>query len=813
MSLTDCPPAATLRRISAESVGEATFAGLEAHVEQCVSCQQILEAATRAGELAFHPGAMRDAPPALSGLVIERELGRGGTSVVYLAWEPALKRHVAVKLFPRNSLVDPHARDHWLSEARALAHVPHEYVVEIHRVDETDEWLFLVIEYASGGTLKDRLTEPLRPRDAARLTETIARAVGFFHARGLCHLDLKPSNILLSGEPGAPWKTVSPKISDFGIARLEGEPGATETGANGPKGTPSYMAPEQVAGIRGTIGPPADIHALGALFYHLLTGRPPFQGASSAETLDQVRNQDPAAPRRLNGRIPRDLETICLTCLEKAPTRRYRSAEALASDLGLWLDGRPIKARRISPMGHAWRWCRRHPAVAGLLATLAITLGTGIVGLLVLLNRVAAERARLAEARRHAEAYEKFSARAADELGLLLQTTIHYKSRSTPAQRTGALLRLQRSTSDLRKRGIAPSSALGMLEVEVGWALGSVGKYKEADELLNQAVDDLERALARTPEDKETRQYLVEAVFQCGWQADLSLEFETALKRFEQAAAILMDSEPSDWRYSLLITIYKRLYFLASGLGQRRQVGQVERSQRVCQQILRHLLGPDLARSTGASPPRLETLGLLFQREDFKRMSHSEDNSVRLAHDEFAAEWLALTVETSSPFRSSSVGAKYDGQPEAWALAFVSSLKQQCSKLGLSESVAWSAVAILSGDGAVAASEERKRGRIEDARATTARLLAVARQLVRECPHRPNSFRILSEAYNQMKKNAYHVRDYQLVEEALLQAIPAAQQALLLDLDSIATRRHLDTLTGQLAGLEAERNAAGSSGP
>ena len=145
------------------------------------------------------------------------------------------------------------------------------------------------------------MTEPLPPRDAARLTQTIARAVGYFHTCGVVHLDLKPSNILLDGKPEAPWETVSPKISDFGIARLEGEPGTTETGANGPKGTPSYMAPEQVAALPGTIGPAADIHALGALLYHLLTGRPPFQGASSAETLDQVRNQDPVPPRGSTG--------------------------------------------------------------------------------------------------------------------------------------------------------------------------------------------------------------------------------------------------------------------------------------------------------------------------------------------------------------------------------------------------------------------------------------------------------------------------------------------------------------------------------
>ena len=551
--MTNCPSEATLRLIGTEAVGEATFAGLEGHVEQCPDCQKILEAATKAVPQATHPAPARNTPPTLPGLVIERELGRGGASVVYLAWEPALNRHVAVKLFPRNSLVDPHAREHWLGEARALSRVPHDHVVAIHRVDETEEWLWLVIEYVSGGTLKDRLTEPLPPRDAARLTETIARAVGYFHTRGVCHLDLKPSNILLDGEPGAPWEIVSPKISDFGIARLEGEPGTTETGANGPKGTPSYMAPEQVAALPGTIGPAADLHALGALLYHLLTGRPPFQGASSAETLDQVRNQDPVPPRRLNGRIPRDLETICLTCLEKAPNRRYRSAEALAGDLRLWLEGRPIKARRVSPMGHAWRWCRRHPAVAGLLVTLAMTLATGVVGLFVLLNQAEAERARLAEARRHAEAYEQFSASAADQLGLFLRTTIRYQRNTTPDQMTAALLKLRNSTNDLKSRGIVPSSTLGILEEEIGWALMHRQQNRRSPGSLEASdLRTSNKVWRKTPRTRRLGFYLGDALFLSGYLAEDAGQLEDALNCFEQAAAIHMAFEPSDseYRYS-----------------------------------------------------------------------------------------------------------------------------------------------------------------------------------------------------------------------------------------------------------------------
>lgn len=487
-----------------------------------------------------------------------------------------------------------------------LSRVPHDHVVAIHRVDETEEWLWLVLEYVSGGTLKERLTEPMPPRDAARLMETIARAVGYFHARGVCHLDLKPSNILLEGEPGAPWEVVSPKVSDFGIARLEGEPGMTETGANGPKGTPSYMAPEQVAALPGTIGPAADLHALGALLYHLLTGRPPFQGASSADTLDQVRNQDPVPPRRLNSRIPRDLETICLTCLEKAPNRRYRSAEALSGDLRLWLDGRPITARRVSPMGHAWRLCRRHPAVASLLVTLAMTLATGVVGLFVLLNQVAAERTRLVKANRDAKVYEKFSTSAVDHIGLLLRSSIHHAQSATQVEMETSLLRLCDSTSDLINQGILPSSAVESLERDVGWALASIGKHEEALKLSNQAVAELKRRLAKNPEARLARQQLYNILKNKASFAEGVGKFENALNSYEDAFAIIWDSEPGTFPYHDQITEYTRLQDLADRLERSGRTVEKDRAQRLSHQILVHLLGSEFANSSGGSGPELE---------------------------------------------------------------------------------------------------------------------------------------------------------------------------------------------------------------
>ena len=261
-------------------------------------------------------------------------------------------------------------RRRWLSEARSLTRVCHPNIVQIHDAAEAGGWLYLVLEFVPGGSLRERLRGPVPPHAAAEIMKPVADALGAVHAAGLLHLDLKPSNILLDSAPDATWKEASPKVADFGIARPLADLNASSTSLAGPWGTPSYMAPELATASHNGIGPAADIHALGAILYELLTGRPPFQGASTLETLDQVRGQNPVPPRRLNPKIPRDLETIALKCLEKNPSRRYASAEALADDLNRFLEGRPIKARPVSAIEHAWRWCRRQPVIATLAAML-----------------------------------------------------------------------------------------------------------------------------------------------------------------------------------------------------------------------------------------------------------------------------------------------------------------------------------------------------------------------------------------------------------------------------------------------------------
>ena len=383
-----------------------------------------------AGQAAAYPGGKI---PDVPGYEILGELGRGGMGVVYKARQVALKRLVALKMVlqpasPARSGrgTTPRNVARFRAEAEAVARLQHPNIVQIFDIGEADGCPYFVMEYVEDGSLAHRLRGDPQPLAAsARLIETLARATDFAHQHQVIHLDLKPANILLSVVRG-PWSVTEdpgaratdkltdyglPKITDFGLARrLDGE----SFGRQGEEfaGTPSYMAPEQAApseeGARGEgrgaredrktggppslaprpsplapklrVGPAADVWALGAILYEMLTGRPPFKGATPLDTVVQVLHEEPVRPSRLRLPLPRDLETICLKCLQKDPRKRYASAGALADDLRRFRQGKPIHARPVGLPMRGLKWARRRPGPAALLAGIILVTLLGFVG-------------------------------------------------------------------------------------------------------------------------------------------------------------------------------------------------------------------------------------------------------------------------------------------------------------------------------------------------------------------------------------------------------------------------------------------------
>jgi tetratricopeptide (TPR) repeat protein/tRNA A-37 threonylcarbamoyl transferase component Bud32 len=361
-------------------------------------------------ELPTLPPAAADAPSTLSGLPdsaaapgpgpeaapgyeILGELGRGGMGIVNKARHTKLNRLVALKMILAGSHAGAADLTRFQTEAEAIARLRHANIVQVYEVGEHEGKPFFSLEFCGGGSLKEKLSgTPLPPREAAALVEALARAMQAAHGQHVIHRDLKPANVLLT-EDG------TPKVTDFGLAKKLDEAGQTHSGAV--LGTPSYMAPEQAGGQTSDVGPLADVYALGAILYECLTGRPPFQGVTIAETLERVQNREPVAPSRLRRDVPRDLETICLHCLRKEPERRYASAQLLAEDLQRFRAGRPIAIRPVGNAERLWRWCRRNPRWASMIAAVTALL-LGVTGVSLYAYVTVAEKNRKIEEKNEA---------------------------------------------------------------------------------------------------------------------------------------------------------------------------------------------------------------------------------------------------------------------------------------------------------------------------------------------------------------------------------------------------------------------------
>jgi WD40 repeat protein/serine/threonine protein kinase len=410
-------------------LSDSEQARLEAHIEKCLTCQDTLHQLTlgadgsatsewlstvenkskrlaEGGSEAFFDRLKRIKPPGsegASGRTLEGDdglgeaveiegytllgvLGRGAAGIVYRARHLKLNRTVALKVIVAGPHLSQEVRQRFQVEAQTIARLHHPNIVQIYDVGESAKRPFLSLELIEGGNLAERIAgKPQPAKEAARIIATLAKAVEYAHRQGVVHRDLKPANVLLNIVPDRPTKREL-KITDFGIAKVLPRAGAdqtqmTQTGEI--LGTATYMAPEQARGKASEICPATDIYSLGAMLYELLTGRPPFQGATVLDTLMQSAHQDPVPVSLLVPRVPRDLNTICLKCLEKDAAKRYPTAAELAADLGRFLNNEPIRARPLSPVGHAVRWMGRHRGLAASLSAVAALLVLLVVGSLV----------------------------------------------------------------------------------------------------------------------------------------------------------------------------------------------------------------------------------------------------------------------------------------------------------------------------------------------------------------------------------------------------------------------------------------------
>ena len=366
---------------------------------------------TLADDLSGRPAGF----PHVPGFTLEAELGRGGMGIVYKAKDHVLGRTVALKMIRHDAAVTDEQRHRFRREAEAVARLRHPNIIQIHHVGEHDDHAYLAFEYVEGGSLEKQLDgTPWPARPAAQLVETLARAIEHCHGYDIIHRDLKPANILMQRDEGrgargegpdpsslAPRPSPlvpTPKIADFGLAKRLGHDSA-HTASGAVLGTPSYMAPEQADGKSRAVTPATDVYALGAILYELLTGRPPFKAETPLLTLKQVVEAEPVRPRLLNPAVPRDLETICLKCLQKEPAKRFASALTLAEDLHCFRERRPIRARPTPWWERMWRWCRRNPGKASSGAVVAATLCFLVILLVLYLHNARLAAARAAAAR------------------------------------------------------------------------------------------------------------------------------------------------------------------------------------------------------------------------------------------------------------------------------------------------------------------------------------------------------------------------------------------------------------------------------
>ncbi len=557
--------------------------------------------------------------PTVPGYVIHGILGRGGMGVVYRATQVGRGRQVALQRVLAAGHASAAQLERFAVEARAVAHVRHPNIIQIYEIGEHDGLPYFSLELCTGGSL-DRLLnhEPQPPAKAAAILEKLARAMGAAHAANIIHRDLKPANILLD-EHG------QPKVTDFGLAReLDAADGNTVTGSI--LGTPSYMAPEQARGETRRVGAAADQYSLGATLYDLLTGRPPFQGTSVMETLEQVRNRDPLSPRELQPGLPKDIETICLKALAKEPEKRYPTCDALADDLTAFLAGRPISARPVGAPEKAWRWAKRNPgvaissAVAAVLLLATATLGTTFA---VVFDKQKREAVALADnlkvsldAEQAAKQVAEAKTREADASNTLTQSALQKVGFDAPAE--------------LRKSLYGGKGRLSMLELLGGVLAGQLDPANSR-RLPERARLQYHAALGELLAEREGAK-VAEA------------EFRTALALAEPIAAA---ADPAD-KGRANATVGQILFKLAQVVSAQGRLGDGDALLAQAEAVIRAVVADPASADVPLADRRLNLAAVLGVAADRKRAAGYFPPALAV-RDEQVAVLTAVTDDATAP--------------------------------------------------------------------------------------------------------------------------------------------------------------------
>ena len=585
--------------------------------------------------------------PTIPGYQILGELGRGGMGVVYKARQLSLQRLVALKMVRTGPFASAEERHRFHLEAEVVARLHHPNIVQIFEVGELAGQAFLVLELIDGHSLQRKMGAAWRPQEAAQLMETLARAMHYAHEHGIVHRDLKPANILIHLEnwgsraddhgEGDHVPTVTnlptaiPKITDFGLAKLMAADSVGPTVTGDFLGTPTYSAPEQASGKIRDIGPHTDVYSLGAILYELLTGRPPFQGATVLETLDQVRTQEPTSLSRLQKKVPRDLETICLKCLQKDPRKRYTSALLFAEDLGRYLTGQPIQARRIGMAERLVKWARRRPAIAALIVVSAMAaLGLGMGGWWSALQLSAAAQR---EAKEKQLAQENF-AEAVDAVERMLNDVAAVDLAEVPqmeAVRKKLLLQAQDFYNKfLQNPGSGPQVAFlaGRAKGRLGDIHDMLEEHAAAEKSYNEARDYLQgnevekrRELARVSNN------LGVLLKKLGRYPEAEKTLQHALDLRRQLAREYPDQ--AEYAQDLAATLYHQGTVLARLANQRAKAEEEYREALEVQEDLAraHPDKPDYGRDQART---LNNLGILLWRVQPQEAEKSFRQSIHI---------------------------------------------------------------------------------------------------------------------------------------------------------------------------------------